>query len=630
MPSNVNRLRQLFADALSAEVRDRAMLRFDHEELALMPSLRALYAADVRFVEVIGKWLIALAQSINARPPALRLLDEQRASGWFDRSDMVGYCAYVDRFAGTLAGVERRVGYLRDLGVRYLHLLPFLHTRSGDNDGGFAVRDYGEVDPALGSNTDLASLTAALRAQGISLCADFVLNHTADDHAWAIAAKSGSVTHQDYYHRIADAGLVARYEATLPEVFPVSAPGNFTRVDALDGWVWTTFYPYQWDLNWSNPKVFAEMSLAMLRLANLGVEVFRIDSAAYLWKRLGTACTNLPECHLVLRALRAVAAIAAPGVLLKAEAIMPMRELPRYFGSGGRGGEECHLAYHSSLMAATWAGLATQRADIVASVLTRSPRPPSGCAWINYVRCHDDIGWQVLAHEAAGHGGCAPFDLDWVARFYAGEVAGSYAQGEAFQSQGLEHAHGSNGMAASLVGLHRAIASGDAEQQQLARRRLLLLYGLCLSGAGVPLLYMGDELALGNDESFRLHPQRRLEGRWLHRPAMDWVLADAVDAGDGIAAATHATLRRWIGLRAAHPELAPSAPLRAWTDPGSAVLVVARGENFLALFNFTDHVQTLDLRAPDHGDAWFDLLAGCRCLSPLRIEPYGTHWLVRQ
>lgn len=519
-----------------------------------------------------------IAARASARPAALRALDANAPRAWVTDPSTLGYCTYVDRFGGTLAGVARRVDHLDALGVRYLHLLPFLAMREGDSDGGFAVRDYGDVEPRLGTMADLEALAATLRQRGIHLCADFVLNHCSDDHAWAKAARAGDPFYRAFFHVLPDEAAAARHEAHLGQVFPRTAPGNFTFVSGL-GHVWTTFYPYQWDLNWSNPEVFRAMALALLDLANRGVECFRLDSTAFLWKREGTPCMNLPEAHRLLQALRAVVDLAMPSVVLKAEAIVPMRELPPYFGTAGA--PECHIAYQSSLMAAGWAGLALGRADLVANVLQRTPTLPDDATWLHYVRCHDDIVWPVLDDEAAGRSGVPAFDLAALSRHYTGDAPGSTARGEAFQSDG-GHAHGSNGMASALAGLDWAHEHDDEAEREWALRRVLLLYGIAMVLPGIPLIYMGDELAQGNDESFRADPERRHEGRWLHRPAFDDAAAAQRHDPTSDAGRVFGALRGMRHARAMVPALADRA-----VDAGAhgPVLTVARGTGLFAAFN---------------------------------------------
>jgi amylosucrase len=567
--------------------------------------------------------LDAIAARCAARPDALRALDATAPRAWVTDPATLGYCAYVDRFGGTLAGVAERVDHLDALGVRYLHLLPFLAMREGDSDGGFAVRDYGAIEPRLGAMADLEALAAALRGRGIHLCADFVLNHCADDHAWAKAARDGDPVYRAFFHVLPDADAVARHEAHLGQVFPRTAPGNFTEVPGL-GFVWTTFYPYQWDLNWSNPDVFRAMALALLDLANRGVECFRLDSTAFLWKREGTSCMNLPEAHRLLQALRAVVDLAMPSVVLKAEAIVPMRELPPYFGTAAA--PECHIAYQSSLMAAGWAGLALGRADLVANVLQRTPALPDDATWLHYVRCHDDIVWPVLDDEAAGRCGVPGFDLAALSRHYAGATPGSTARGEPFQSDGGQ-AHGSNGMASALAGLAWAREHGDDAERERALRRVLLLYGLAMVLPGIPLIYMGDEIAQGNDDAFREDPERRHEGRWLHRPAFDEHAAmHSDDPATDASRVTHA-LRRMGRWRRTVPALGARQVEARSLGP---VLTVARGAGLVAHFNFgsdgasvalpAGHWRRLTIdEAGDHGDP---------ASGDIVLAPYEQAWWV--
>ncbi|NOT88589.1 MAG: amylosucrase [Lysobacter sp.] len=626
--------------------RAQARARWDAHGTHLIATFASLYADTPRFEAALQRLLAGMAACNDARPDALRALDaaRERDPDWFLAQDMIGYTAYADRFGVDLRGVAERVPYLQGLGIRYLHLLPFLHAREGDNDGGFAVRDYDAVEPSLGTDDDLDALTTALRDAGISLCADLVLNHTADDHHWALAALRGDPHYRAYYHRFADRALADAYERDLHQVFPQTAPGNFTYVPTL-GWVWTTFYGYQWDLNWSNPDVFVEMALTMLRLANRGIEAFRLDSTAYLWKRLGTDCMNQPEAHAILQALRAVVDIVAPGVLLKAEAIVPARELPPYFGlsnDSGNGsgndsaaGRECHLAYHSTLMAALWVALAEQRGDLLADVIAHTPTLPKASGWLTYLRCHDDIGWNVLREEARGGESHAPFDLARVARFYAGDTGDSFARGCSFQSAGGDHVHGTNGMASALAGIADAQARGDADALALAEQRLQLLYGIVFVTAGLPALYMGDEIALGNDEAYIDDPLRAAEGRWLHRPAMAWAKADAVDAGhdtETTAAHISSALRRMIAVRRASPALRGDAPMRALDFADTALLGIARGDDFIALFNLSARPVSATPPTAFVGSRWRDLLDDNKpaIALPIVLAPYALRWLRRE
>lgn len=605
---------------LPDQLRLQALPRLASCEPVLRRLLAGLYGEQPHFDAWLGDLMASLGELYAARPPALRALDEQRAAQpeWFLSQCMLGYCAYVQNFGGDLKGVAERIPYLQEMGVSYLHLLPFLRARQGENDGGFAVSNFDEVEPSLGTNADLLALTTQLREAGISLCSDFILNHVADDHAWAVAAKAGDEQARAMFLAYPDREMPDRYERTLGQVFPQVAPGNFVPVDEMGGWVWSTFYPYQWDLNYANPAVFAAMAATLLRLANRGIEVFRLDSTAFLWKREGTNSMNQPEAHQILQALRAIVDIVAPGVLLKAEAIVPTRELPAYLGSAEA--RECHIAYHSSLMAAGWLALSEQGTGVLREVIRNTPALPPAATWLSYVRCHDDIGWNVLRAEAAADGQEPNARLARAARFFAG-AEGSYASGAAFQSTDPNAAHGSNGMAASLVGLQTA--DNDASRE-LAMRRLQLLHGLALSFGALPVLYMGDELAMENDYSYLDRPQHAMDSRWLQRPQFDRARWKGRDYTGANAGQMYQSLIRLVRVRRQHDELAASAPRTLLDDAPDGMLALARGEGFLTLMNFSSQPQTYALPG-----RWTDCLDGSILEGALTLAPYAMHWLER-
>jgi amylosucrase len=585
--------------ALPPARRAIAARRYAEHGPLLYRCLTGLYGERPGFDHWYDTLLSTVGGLLAARPADLLALDARRAAepDWFLRQDMLGYSAYTARFGGDLAGVGQRIGHLRALGVTYLHLLPFLRARAGENDGGFAVSSFDEIDPALGNMADLETLCDRLREAGISLCADFVLNHVADDHAWAEGAKAGDARLREFFHVFADRTVPERYEGTLGQVFPEAAPGNFTHVPAMEGWVWTTFYPFQWDLNYANPDVLAEIAAALLRLANRGVEVFRLDSTAFLWKREGTGCMNQPEVHALLQALRAIVDIAAPGVLLKAEAIVPTRDLPAYLGEAAR--PECHLAYHSTLMAASWAALAEQDAGLLRAVIARTPNPPPGASWLTYVRCHDDIGWKILLDEAGGDSA----RLAAVARFFHG-ADGSFAAGVPFQSGAAATAPATvtatNGMAAALTGFETA--EGPLARE-LALRRLLLVHGVALAFGGMPVLYMGDELGMSNDHAYRDDPQRAHDTRWVQRPVFDDEGLARRDDPDTWSGRVFHALRALVEQRRHCPALAAGVPRTLLPVRDDALLALARGDDFLALFNFSERSLAVDLPALGAG-AW--------------------------
>jgi len=601
--------------------------RLSRHKASLEAALATLYGGRPDFAAWLAAFMARITAQASARHADLRARDlaAEADPGWFLRPDMIGYSCYVDRFAGTLAGAQARIPYLQNLGIRYLHLLPFWDVPEGDNDGGFAVQDYEKVAPRFGTLAEVASLAAALHEAGITLCADLVLNHTADTHRWAMAARKGDAAYRAYYHLITDRAHVDDYEASLGQVFPQTAPGNFTHVPEMDGWVWTTFYPFQWDLNYANPAVFAEMAGIIMDLANLGIGAFRLDSAAFLWKRAGTPCRSLPETHVVLRALRAMIDIFAPSVLLKSEVIAPAQDARAYLGADAA--PECHLAYHAGLMAAGWAALAEQNSSTLRAVIEAVPDLPQNAGWVTYVRCHDDIGWQPLAPQAGSpetgtDEASIQRRLRKISDFFT--EGHHFPRGVAFQSGAGDTAHGINGMGASLAGLETA---GTEAETETALARLLLLHGVAYAAGGIPLLYMGDELGQANDASYLADPAKAHEGRWLHRPPFSETAAASRTDPATIPGRVFAGLRALAFARRCLPPLTPETAPRLLLQPDPAILLFARGPDTLAAFNFSATARSVALpEAP----AWRDRLRGnSMAHAEFLLPPWGMAWLTR-
>jgi len=577
-----------------------------------------------------------LADRYRERPPALVSLDLQRSvrPDWFQDPSMIGYVCYADRFGGTLAGVAEHLDYLAELDVRYLHLMPLLRSRPGETDGGYAVADYREIDPSVGTMDDLERLCDRLRERGISLCIDLVLNHTAAEHPWALAAAAGDPEAAEMYYIYPDRRQPNRWERTLPNVFPDTAPGNFTRLP--DGrWVWTTFNSFQWDLNWSNPRVFLEMVDVLLALAARGVEVFRLDAVAFMWKRLGTNCQNQPEVHDLLQALRACARIAAPAVIFKAEAIVGPDDLVRYLGTGRHHGHVSDMAYHNSLMVQFWSALATRDARLATQVLRAFPRKPSNTAWATYIRCHDDIGWAVVDEAAAAVGWDGPSHRGFLSAFYAGRFPGSFARGEVFQFVPATGDSRISGTFAGLAGLEAALEANDPALVTAAIERIRLGHALILAWDGLPLIYMGDELGLRNDWTYLAEPRHRADDRWLHRPKMDWPAAGRRRHRGTIEERVYTDLRRLIVARRNAPQLHAAVPLEVLEPVDAATFAFRRDHPLGALVsvsNFADApgIVPAELLPASSTGLLIDLLdrsvysAG----APVEVPARGVRWLV--
>ncbi len=564
---------------------------------ALRP-LRFLYGQRDDFEAWVERFLTIAAQAYANRPSELRLLDLRRVSqpDWFQQSGMIGYICYVDRFAGTLPHVADHIPYLKELGITYLHLMPLLQPRPGPNDGGYAVMDYRAVNPTLGSMEDLRQLTAQLRQHGISLCTDLVLNHTAREHEWAQKALAGDPVYQEYYLTFPDRTLPDQYERTLPEVFPDFKPGNFTYQAEIDRWVWTTFNEYQWDLNYTNPAVFAEMLDIMLFLANQGVEILRLDAVAFMWKRMDTDSQNQPEAHDLLQAFRALTRLAAPGLLFKAEAIVSPPQLIPYLGRGESTNRECEIAYHNVLMVLTWSSLAEQKALLMTHALRQMPAIPPSAAWITYIRCHDDIGWAITDEDAAAVGLSGYLHRAFLSDFYSGRFPHSFARGDTFQFNPKTGDRRISGSCASLAGLEIALEQKDPHRVALAIDRILLAHSVILAFGGIPLIYMGDELGLLNDLSYQATPDLADDNRWRHRPFMDWDKAAERNDWQRVTGRIFHGLRRLIETRRRLPALHAQARTEpVWTHNDAVLGLVrdsARGW-LLILGNFSDKAQTV-------------------------------------
>lgn len=587
--------------------------------LAHWPRLEAklaeVYGGNPRWATFVAALKDRVWAAAIARPPALRDLDARREASpdWLGAPGQGVYTFYVERFAGDLPGVRKRLDYLDDLGVRWLHPLPLLKSRPGDSDGGFAVADYRQVDPRLGDMDDLEALAADLRDRDMGLILDVVCNHTAREHAWAAAARAGDQAYRDYYITL-DAEEAAERERHLIDVFPDTAPGSFTFDPDMDGHVWTTFYPFQWDLNYANPAVFAEMLEVLVFLAAKGVQGFRLDSAPYLWKAAGTTSRNRPQAYAIVEAWREALAIIAPSTVLVAEAIESLDDVLPFFGRDGSG---CDLAYNNAVMTALWGALADGDAGVFDRCLAASAGKPRRAAWLNYVRCHDDVIWNALAAYAS------PRDLDRWSAFYG--QGGGFAHGRAFQTAG-GGAPSTNGMAAALAGLAPGEGPGSAGAERLA-----LLYGVIHALDGWPLIYMGDEIGLPNDEAYADDPLRATDGRWLHRPAMDWRAAARRNRAGTLEAELFTRFRQ-LGDRArALTDLGVAGPARPVELGSPAILAFERTEgarSLLCLANLTDVPRSAPLPAT-FSAATRDVLTGReRTGETIDLEPYDLVWLV--
>ncbi len=604
----------------------------------LADGLAAVYP-DHDLIELGRRLVTIAAHAVRERPDDLRRLDLERTlqPDWFQSPRMLGYAAYTERFAGDLAGVARHIDYLDDLGVTYLHLMPLLKPRPGDSDGGYAVADYREVRDDLGTLDDLRALARTLHEHGISLVMDLVLNHVAREHEWARRARAGEQRYRDYFYVYPDRTVPDQYERTLPEVFPDFAPGSFTFDPELDGWVWTTFNSFQWDVSWSNPDVFAEYAETIVFLANLGVDVLRLDAIAFTWKRMGTDCQNQPEVHALTQALRALARIACPAVVFKAEAIVGPKDLVQYLGQGRHHGKVSDLAYHNSLMVQTWSMLAAQDVRLAARALRELGPVPTTTSWITYARCHDDIGWAIDDEHAATEGLSGFYHRQFLSDYYSGAYPGSPARGIVFQENPVTLDRRISGTAASLSGIDTALDDADEPALDHAVARTLLAHALAMGWGGIPVIWSGDELAMPNDPGWADEPGHESDNRWAHRPRLDWDRALRRHTPGTVEERVFGGLRHLGRVRSALPHLHSSvqAVVLDVDDPG--VLPVLRRHPIgpmLGLYNVTDTYRPYpaarlrDLGLVDPVDAISGEAVVTSSDDSIWLPPYAFWWVV--
>ena len=589
---------------------------------------RRLYESDEKLDDLID----IMKKYHKERNRELKELDKKREKDpfWYKRGDMLGLTMYTDLFAGSLKNLKDKVDYLDRLSLKYLHLMPLLKMPEKDNDGGYAVEDFFSIDPRFGTNEDLADLTAQLRKHGISLCLDFVMNHTASTHEWAKKAESGDKHYQDYYMCFSDRTYPDEYEKTTPEVFPSTAPGNFIWNEKMQKWVLSSFYPFQWDLNYRNPEVLNEMLSSALYLANLGVEVFRLDAVPYIWKKLGTTSRNLPEVHLIVRLMRIVLEIVCPSVILKGEVVMAPKELKAYFGTPEA--PECHLLYNVSLMVNFWSSLASQDVRLLEHMAEDILSMEEHCSFVNYIRCHDDIGWG-LDEDYERKIGIDPLKHKiFLYRFFEGSFPGSYSLGQLYTYDRVSLDASSCGTTASLCGIENGRNHFDDTMIEMGVKRDLLMHAALYSFRGFPMLSSGDEIGQLNDWSYMNNPSLALDSRNIHRSHFNWDNEKKAQEGKGYEGEIMKGILTLDRVRKTEPCFAPEAKVNTWKSHSDGVFSIRRtieGRDMLCVMNFRGSKEKVHY---DYFMGEYEDLFTKRVVNPgigFELQPYEYLYLVQ-
>jgi amylosucrase len=596
----------------------------------LFDLLYQLYGQHYDFFYYLERILLTAVDSWLDRPEDLKQLDLRREAdpNWYLSERMVGGSLYVDLFSGDLNQLRDKIPYLRDLGLTYVHLMPLFKDREGNSDGGYAISDYRSVDDQIGTMEELRALAHDFRAVGISLVLDFVFNHTADDHEWAIHAQEGDREYLDYYHTYPDRTIPDQYERNLREIFPSVRRGNFTWHSGMQRWIWTTFNSFQWDLKYANPEVFRAMAEEMLFLGNTGVEILRLDAVAFIWKRMGTSCENLPEAHLLIQAFNAVCRIAAPGLAFKSEAIVHPDEVIKYIST-----EECPISYNPTLMALLWEAIATRDTRLLKQSVSHRQSLWPGTVWVNYLRGHDDIGWSFDNGDAWAVGINPDDHRNFLNHFYTGAFKGSFAAGVPFQHNSDTGDMRVSGTMASLAGLEQALVADDPLLLEMALRRIRMLYGVLCSIGGIPLIFLGEEWGMLNDYDYLGDKEKKDDSRWVHRPKMDWSLLDTWSHDDSPRVRIFRDMQALFATRKTCPALTNSQ-MRLLHTENTHVMSYLRwnaGCLLVVVANFSDAPQRVNMRnLRTEGLAHFfkDLLSD-RTVSThdtLELEPYELLW----
>lgn len=589
-----------------------------------------LYGSEPSVIQLFDE-LKDILSSAKARRKSALLAMDQHQTKWHLSSNLIGMTLYTDLFAGSFRRVASKVAYFKDLGVNFVHLMPLLKPRAGENDGGYAVENYREVDARLGTLDDLVHLINVFRQNGIYLCIDYVINHVAKENEWAVAALNGDHDKQAMFIMYDDDQTPNEFNKTVPEVLPDKCPGNFTFYKEIGKYVFTSFSDFQLDLNFQNPAVFNGMVDHLLYLANLGVNMIRLDAIPFMWKELGTTCRNLPPIHDLMRMLQLIKQEVCPSLALLGEAIVEPVEIVKYFGSAHR--RECDVMYNANLMVDVYNAFATRDVRLLTIDVNAHKIPPTG-TWMNYVRCHDDIGWG-FNEEAIRSFGMDPYHhKQFLIRFFNNDFPGTFSKGEYYQFNPITHDARTNGTLASLLGLEKAVEEKSFFKQRIAIDRILLAHAVILSYRGFPLIYSGDEIATLNDQSYLEDPDKMNESRWVHRPYFDWKRAKKREIVGTVEYQVFQSLRRMISIRKKLPHFSGTAQQRS-LDVHNQVFCLIReikNESLIALFNFSESPQWVSLdkiKVEVRDVLYLDAIQGRRLSmdeTHVELSPYEFVW----
>ena len=584
-----------------------------------------LYDNGSMFAELCDR----MAEFYEERGEELKKLDIEREKqpDWYKKNDMLGMMFYIDNFAGNLKGVESRLDYLEKCNVNYIHLMPFLDTPKGRSDGGYAVSDFRKVQEKLGTMEDLEKLTASCHQKNMNVCMDFVMNHTSEDHEWARKARRGDGEYMSRYFFFNNRQIPDEYEKTVPQVFPTTAPGNFTWLPEIDHYVMTSFYPYQWDLNYKNPRVFNEMMYNFLYLANRGIDIIRIDAVPYIWKELGTQCRNLKQVHTIVRMMRMISEIVCPGILLLGEVVMEPEKVAPYFGTVDK--PECHMLYNVTTMATTWHTVATRDVRLLKRQLDIVNHLPKEYVFLNYLRCHDDIGWGLDYATLQADGFGERSHKQYLNDYFQGYAGNSTSRGELYNADPVTGDARFCGTTASMCGIEKAGFEQDEEAMERAICLDVMLHAYMFMQSGIPVLYGGDEIGQVNDYTYKEDPDKAQDSRYIHRGAMNWQLVEKIVDERSVEGRIFKQLGRLERIRKSEKIFMTDADAWTFETGENSVLGIGRyyeGKTLLGLFNFSEYDKAIEMSEKE--ESYIELFSGKTVKAgQIEIPAYGFYYL---
>ena len=600
---------------------------FQHRLERHHDELRWLYMELYQNGDMFAELCSQMYEYYNCRSKKLkeRDLKREKEPDWYHGKDMLGMMLYTDNFAGNMKGVKEKIPYLKECNINCLHLMPFLDTPKGRSDGGYAVADFRKVRPDLGTMKDLIELTEKCHEEDINVCMDFVMNHTSEDHEWARRARAGEGEYMSRYFFYDNEEIPEKYEKMVPQVFPTTAPGNFTYLPETGHYVMTTFYPYQWDLNYRNPRVFNEMIYNFLYLTNQGIDIVRIDAVPYIWKELGTTCRNLKQVHTIVRMMRMIAEIVCPGVLLLGEVVMEPEKVVPYFGTVEK--PECHMLYNVTTMATTWNSIATGDIRLLKKQMDIVNQLPKQYVFLNYLRCHDDIGWG-LDYETMRPWGIKEIPHKrYLNDYFTGKIRGSVSRGELYNDDPVTQDARFCGTTASMCGIEKAGFEHDEEAMNAAVREDIMLHAYMLTQSGIPMLYSGDELGQVNDYSYKNDPEKCADSRYIHRGKLPWELAEDKEDVTTVQGNIFQTLDRLEKIRRQEITFDKDTDVYTYDVHDDSILCVLReykGRRFFGIFNFSNQEKTAWMQEKG---MYRNLLTGEKTeLKDIRLSGYEFLW----